>query len=492
MSSKCLSVVFGSKFGLCSTYRRRLLFVSLVFVLLFSLFSCVSVMGVAGSYWYGDNVVRVNDESELKNAVNNALSGVQIVISLDNNVTLTESLNIPTGKNIILDSSGFDGFTLIGVAGQSTIVVDGMLTLGRLYVTHESGDRGRGVIVSSFGVFIMVYGEIYGNSVSGDGGGVYVMDGGSFTMSGGHIYGNHAVIGGGVYNDGVFELSGGRIAGNTAKKGFGGGVYNRGTFNMLDGLVRSNKANIGGGVYTDGAFTMSGGTICANAVMKQGGGVYIGNGVFRVFGGRIYDNTATSGGGIWIDVENLDRLFVSDGVVFSTNFAFTKYNRDPARDVVYNSNIGSGVTWSKSFTQGYNNYDIGYKTDNWVVANSYTLLAVFSIILIVIIWATFFFLWYSKNGAKKVLTKIEQKTARIRVTNALMGGGGALLFGNTVQILMRSLPSQGLQIEWILYLIVTVIGAVLCIVGIIILWAYLRNKLYTELQSHTISSQPVM
>jgi hypothetical protein len=62
-------------------------------------------------------------------------------------------------------------------------------------------------------------------------------------------------------------------------------------------------------------------------------------------------------------IERLELLFVSNGVKFSSNYASAAYDRDTMHDNVYNSQIGNKVTWTTSFSQGYNNYDISYTTN---------------------------------------------------------------------------------------------------------------------------------
>ncbi|MCL2643173.1 MAG: hypothetical protein FWD52_06655 [Candidatus Bathyarchaeota archaeon] len=292
-------------------------------------------------------------------------------------------------------------------------------------------NRGGGVYVDSGGTFVMRSGVISGNSVAGIGGGVY--NNGRFTMFGGVISNNKATIGGGVYNDGgVFTMSGGVITNNTATESDGGGVYNRGgAFTMSSGVISNNEAINGGGVYNDarmlsisggaitnnkalefgggvhvktGSFSMSGDTVISSNIANfgggvvhngstftmssgvisdntatDGGGVYVGQGGFNLSGGTVSNNRATdNGGGIWVvdNFLNLNRLFVAKEVVFSNNYASVAYNRNKIHDVIYNAQIKSD-TWSKPFTQGYNNYDIGYmygtplRFYNVTVHNSY-------------------------------------------------------------------------------------------------------------------------
>jgi uncharacterized repeat protein (TIGR02543 family) len=112
---------------------------------------------------------------------------------------------------------------------------------------------------------------------------------------------------------------------------------------MLGGMISGNSATSGGGVYVGNDFIRS--SVC------------------KLSGGVISNNRASgNGGGVWVtdDCSYLERLFVSDGVVFSNNFASAAYSRASVFDNTYNSQIGSKVTWTSPFTQGYNNYDISY------------------------------------------------------------------------------------------------------------------------------------
>jgi len=46
--------------------------------------------------------------------------------------------------------------------------------------------------------------------------------------------------------------------------------------------------------------------------------------------------------------------------VFSNNRASAAYDRAESDDELYRKHIGSRVTWTSPFEQGYNNYDISY------------------------------------------------------------------------------------------------------------------------------------
>jgi len=275
-----------------------------------------------------------------------------------------------------------------------------------------------GVYNAQFSTFDMTNGVIKSNKVTGDeenpdaiGGGVVNVS--MFTMSGGEISGNTSVYnGGGVYNMYMFTMEKGKISDNTAEK-FGGGVYNEGDFTLKGGEISDNKANEGGGVYIhsvfdwgsgeliagSSVFTMENGNISDNIAEKFGGGVYNedtfvmnngeisrngaenGGGVYNnatltITGGSIIGNTANgpdtsmgSGGGIF--TTNFSKLTVEDGVVFSDNKAPTLRTNNITDESIY-SNIGA-VVLSVIVKPGlnapaFNNYDINYSGDVYVVA----------------------------------------------------------------------------------------------------------------------------
>jgi len=481
---------FKSKFK--HHHSRRDFFVfSLMFVLMFSaLSSGIFTVDAAGP-------VYVSTETELRNAISDAMEPTVIVLTADIQLTGT-TLSIDAGKDITLLSSGSGFFKLFGTPGTFTITVadGGILELAGIFVTHLSGDTGRGVhvqtggilllsdgeisnnvytnygggvdnagnftmtggkisgnsvtfsdggvynegnftlingeisnntanrsggvgnvgnftmsggkisnntvttlgggIENTFGIFTMTNGEISGNTAGTLGGGIFnyvsfpyvdlysniiisgglianntatygggVYNEGSFSLSSGTISGNHATIhGGGVFNEDyantIFTMSGGTISSNTATYG-GGGVHSDGNFIMYSGTIANNIAATGGGVQNSGSFSMYNGII-SNNTAAFGGGIYLANGSVDLLSGTISGNTASNdGGGVWVAYEDLDKLFVHNGMVFSNNSASVAYNRNPIDDALYYEQIGSNVIWTDPFTQGYNNYDISYK-----------------------------------------------------------------------------------------------------------------------------------
>ena len=91
----------NSTFGLHGINCRNSFFVSLIIVFLFSsLF-----IGMFAGCVEGQNTVRVGTEAELNAAINNAENGVPLVIALDKNIALTNTLFISINKDIMLKSN---------------------------------------------------------------------------------------------------------------------------------------------------------------------------------------------------------------------------------------------------------------------------------------------------------------------------------------------------------------------------------------------------
>ena len=302
--------------------RRDFLFVSLLFLLLFSSVSCVLIVQGAEP-----KVVHVSSEEALRETAKSAEGGEPVVIVLDKNIDLRDTTLEIHNAEITLQSdkelarnSDVEFFTLFGTTSDvSTITVGtgGTLTLDGIIVTHYDA-FGSGVTVTDAGKLIMSDGRISGNTAYNNapfsGGGVYIF-GGSFVMSGGVISDNavtnYSGSSGGVFiYVGSFVMSGGVISDNS-----GSGVYiNVGSFVMSGGVISDNYG--GGVILAASPFVMSGGVISGNTV---GGGVrFHGSSCsFNMLGGEILDNTAVYGAGVAISAGS----FVMSGGVISNNTA---------------------------------------------------------------------------------------------------------------------------------------------------------------------------
>jgi hypothetical protein len=215
------------------------------------------------------NIVHVTNEKELTNTINKAKNPT--TIKLNNDITLTNTLNIPNKKTITLTSNTTteEYFKLTGAKDQTTININnkGVLHLADITVTHEKDTDGLGINVTKGGKLYMTSGKISGNN--GDGG-VAVYTGGFFEMTGGTIADNSGWrFGGGVWVDGSFNMTGNAIiANNTAgRNGWGVFVAYNGVFNMAGNSMITNN-NIGHwiscsgcGVFNNGVFEMTGNSI---------------------------------------------------------------------------------------------------------------------------------------------------------------------------------------------------------------------------------------
>ena len=275
----------------------------------------------------GADPIPVKDETELRDAIRTG--DTTIVIDLKNDIELSSTLTIETGKTVTLMSNGVDGgfCKLIGAPNSDTITIvrSGNLVLDGIIVTHNSGDMGRGVYVSSGATLILNSGEITENNIytggsindAQFGGGVY--NWGTFIMNGGTISKNSAYNGGGVHSVVTFEMNGGTISENTAA-GAGGGVDNLGTFEMTDGFFYKNIAVDGGGVFNREVFTLVDGQFLENeAIGGSGGGVYNDGPdcVFTLMDGAFSKNKAVVGGGVY----NLGVIEMFGGVIGGATLA---------------------------------------------------------------------------------------------------------------------------------------------------------------------------
>lgn len=278
----------------------------------------------------------VSNEMELRNAVNNAVEPT--VIALDNDITLTEQLDIPVNKDITLTSTSTSKFfKLIGGDRELVRTEDGYLvTLPDAIINVE----GSGVLKID-GIFVTCTNyPLAWNKIT------YVSVGGTLILNNGEISGN--VLGDGVVNSGTFEMHGGKISNNNGNAGYGGGVYNsdHGKFSMFGGEISNNT---GFGVYNRGTynsgwsygmFSLSGGVISKN----DDGGVS-NSGIFSMSGGVISNNQATYGGGVYNYPDGNFSLF-ENGVISN--------NKAEVGGGVYNAgtfNTRDGVISGNTATQ---------------------------------------------------------------------------------------------------------------------------------------------
>ena len=244
-----------------------------------------------------------------------------------NKTTTTECAIVITG-NVTLC---LNGHSITCTDRQGVICVYavdcGSLTLTDCKGTGEiKGGTNWGVDVRSGKTFNM-----YGGTITGNGGGVYLNGStgvtATFNMYGGKIDHNTGI---GVKLDGTsgatttFKMSGGTISNNKGGVSTGGG-----TFTMKDGAtITGNTAGTNGGgvnIGNGGTFTMNAGAkITQNTAGYAGGGVYVSGGTFIMNGGEIKSNTAkTNGGGVYVTKTYGNSAFTMNGGAITDNIANT-------------------------------------------------------------------------------------------------------------------------------------------------------------------------
>ncbi len=278
----------------------------------------------------------IDSELSLQSEIDSAGSDPK-TMALESNITLTRSLQIPSGKNITLTGN----YSLFGANGFATIMLGGNLTINGVTVTHVANGSGHGINVAANASLVMQEGSISNNSAANSYG-VYIGGEGEFTMEGGEIANNNSPSNGGgvaVADAAYFALWGGSIHHNSNVGGNGGGVavLSGGTYVLDGGSITSNTAQNGAGVWGE-----SGGHI-------------------DFLSGKITDNTASeNGGGVF--VARYSDFNVASGVTFSNNKASGMQLVTPADTTnypIYQQRIKS-TAWTTPLVRGYNNYDINY------------------------------------------------------------------------------------------------------------------------------------
>ena len=281
----------------------------------------------------------------LQQQVNNAPDGVTTTIVISQDISLTQTIFVPAGKDVVLVDDG-EGHTITGLTAKG--VQEMFLVKPGATLTFDQGEKGTsltlvapattkefaGAVVTVNGTLNLNDATLIGNKVSGRGSGAvvvtkdaeFVMTGGSisgFTMDGPVLNGTVVVDGGGR-----FAMSGGAISDNRTytENPSGGGVllyaWQPGDPAAVmdlsgDALISGNVSYAGGGgVYLIGNATlnMTGGTINGNTGYGNGGGVCVAGAAggsnnpedyttaFTMSGGTISNNYAsTTGGGIYLN-----------------------------------------------------------------------------------------------------------------------------------------------------------------------------------------------
>lgn len=177
--------------------------------------------------WISNGPVSVSTEAELREAIKYASSDVEkpTVIKTLNNIELTSTLTIPTGKVIELQGEGhhlFRSESLTATKATSLITIDGTLTTRNVTLDACCNENINGFRVVDVRGILTIYDTVIQNGYLIDGGGANVLissANGMFSMYSGKIQNGHGKNSGGVFvygggNGGTFNMYGGEISNN--------------------------------------------------------------------------------------------------------------------------------------------------------------------------------------------------------------------------------------------------------------------------------------
>lgn len=260
---------------------------------------------------YGQSVATATNEAELINAIANSEVGADIQIQ--NDIVLSQMLEIPKGKQINL--SGKTGKEELSISlksyesaqksdTQALVSVEGDVIVENLI--FNGGNNLRVMYIGASGNVELNQGAVI---TGGNLGKKSINWGAGIRLEGSRTQKANLVI-----NDGAV-IKDSTAAGDACIKGIGICIYKYGNVVMNGGKITGSKDlttgssryfSYGGGlalIGADSTFTMNGGEISDCSAKAAGGGVYIATGTdsFIMNGGTIKNNkTTASGGGLYI------------------------------------------------------------------------------------------------------------------------------------------------------------------------------------------------
>lgn len=251
--------------------------------------------------------VNVSDYQGLEEAIENAGSE-KTVITLNSSFEAEGTIEIPAGKNIVVDLAGQ---TITTSDSPLFNITGGRLTIQDSKAASESVETVSGTLYGNDASYegktltyyatvptvtnltmgqtkehlekhtVGIKGEITGGSVP-----AIVIESGTVNLESGAItnYTNRAI----VQKSGTLNLKGGYICGNTATK-----------IEVVDGLTSWDNQTAGGAIYVtgDSKLNISGSVLAANSVPERGGAIAVesnANAVVKMTGGVLSGNMSTS------------------------------------------------------------------------------------------------------------------------------------------------------------------------------------------------------
>ncbi|MBQ7780126.1 MAG: hypothetical protein IJ404_06490 [Clostridia bacterium] len=376
------------------------LFVSLLIILL----NPTSAFALEPTSEQNENVpvVTVTTSEELVQALGS--TGVKYqngVITLNNDVVLSKSINITSGTYVIVGEGvsikrSFDGDMFV-LSGEGT-----SLTLGKQTTETDRID--------------LVFNG--GNDVC-EGSVFRIEQGAKLEMHNCVVIKNAktSVSGGAVYNEGDFTMNGGVFEDCLASSS-GGAIYNVGTLILASGNIEGCSANHGGAVYNEGKATF-GGVVISKCNAPNGGAVF-NTGELQYLSATITECTAAAKGGA---IYNSGKAVITGGIIISN------VSKDGEGGGIYNASeleISGSVLSTNTAKNGGNIYNCG----NAVTDKGFSVTGGIA----------------SKNGGNIYNSELgifTHSTGVVRLGEAVYGGGvynlgtynmGGAVYSNTAQV----------------------------------------------------------
>lgn len=302
----------------------------------------------------------VENQSDLQTVIEEAEAGENIVIKLGTDITLTEPLEIPVDKNIVIDLAG-SNLTIEDAATKYAIMNLGQLTLKDSSVASRN-TKTSSPSISARGIYNGYYVDADGNST--------VNNQAKITIESGTYNAMGENGGAAVFNYGIAEIKGGTF---TSKGGYSLNNQKGSSMTITDAIVT-------GGIYNEGnSLAISNGKISTNrggythAIYHNGGTLTIDGGEFQGNGNEVINaNSAEAiiNGGTFTKVEKTSYLMAGSNMTINGG-TFYAHSSNPAGHPVRPDVTVKGGTFNyehKNIAEGYMILKTG--NDTWMVVGN--------------------------------------------------------------------------------------------------------------------------
>ncbi len=333
-------------------------------------------------------VIEVGSEAELNAAIANAIPGISTTIKLKNGINLVNDIEIPAGKNIVLDLNG----SVVKAAANKHAV---SVAEGAKLTVKDSSQYANGKLVGESSSWHTVQNRgdvvVESGTVSGNGCAINLPSGsaGTVVVNGGTVLATNTATGYGIINDSekdgvAVTINGGTVTGpkaglyhwdNDVESVINGGVVKAtgndgmGVDNTAGGKITvtggeiSATGNKGVGIVNFGIANISGGTVSGTKMGVQNGDTNNGNHEtnaanvkLTVTGGTIKDSGNSNGG------YGIGNYYGSEATVSGDDTAISGHLDGIANTGTLTVNGGTIKGTASNAGQGISNGNLGYGT----------------------------------------------------------------------------------------------------------------------------------